>query len=256
MPADLADRLDVEAPTPSAAVLTAVPAVAVALVIAAVLWFVIGVFALPVALAAGVAVAVLLPGRSTDAVLRLTQGEPVDPDRDARLVNVVEGMALTGGLTPPDLRIVDDATLNVLAVGEADGAATLVVTRGVIDRLDRVALEGVVAHALCRLHSPAQQAARVRVTTLGLPRYLAEKSGAGPAEPCTDAEQERSRRIDLDAVRLTRYPPGLLAALELMAEHGTTVATATRSTRALWMASPLIDDAADLDLRAATLREL
>jgi hypothetical protein len=242
---------------PSTIALAAIPGTVVAVVVTLALIFVVGWPAIVIGLVLGALVAWLAITRANSAILALVEAAPADADRDARLVNVVEGLALTAGIATPALRVSDDATVNAMAVGTATSPdATVVVTRGAVDSLDRMALEGLVADVLVRLQDPAQEARSVAVTTVGLPRYLADRFGSGRGRGGRDLPVEDQIALDLEAVGLTRYPPGLLAAVEAAARTGTAVAAARPSTSHLWVAAVDTSAADALTMRADALREL
>jgi len=231
----------------------ALTAAAIAVVVALVLWLPLGWPALVVGLVVGALVTWLLASRAEAAVLGLAGGRPVDDDVEARLVNVVEGLALTAGTPVPEIRIRDDRTLNAMVAGRA-GSGAIVVTRGLLDALDRIELEGVVAHLLARLGSPEQAAATVSVTTVGLPGFLRERLGGARGPGRGDPSVEDLVALDARGVGLTRYPPGLLGALERAAEVGTEVSDVGPATARFWFA-PTNGDPAGLEVRAAALRE-
>lgn len=84
-------------------------------------------------------------------VARLMGGERVDPDhaegQAAVLVNVVEEMAIASGVTVPEIYLLDDEqAINAFAAGNHPANAVIAVTRGLLDSLDRDALQGVIAH--------------------------------------------------------------------------------------------------------------
>lgn len=232
--------------------LTAVPP---AIIIALVLWWVIGWPAIIVGAAAGFGLAWLFASRADDAVLAVAGGAPGHADDAARLLNVVEGLALTAGIAPPDVRIRDDRTANAMAVGRAGGDTAIIVTRGLLDALDRLELEGVVAHLLVRLRSQDQERRTLTVTTTGLPRYLMERFGGARGPGGADPDIGSQMLTDREAVRLTRYPPGLLSALERLMEHGTAIDDAGPISSQFWLA-PVDGDLADLETRTDALREL
>jgi hypothetical protein len=73
--------------------------------------------------------------------------------------------------------------------------------------------------------------------------------------------EQRPMLDDFDAVRFTRYPPGLAAALDKLASGSTVIAGAGRTSGHLWVAPPLAmgataSDQPTIDARAAALREL
>src|SRR5260221_8727959 len=87
----------------------------------------------------GVAVADLIGARQ----LTRDTGEPAE----RRLLNVVEEMALASGISVPLVFVMDDQhTINAFAAGYSPNEATIIVTLGALERLDRDELQGVVAH--------------------------------------------------------------------------------------------------------------
>ena len=134
--------------------------------------------------------------------------------------------------------------------------AAVVATTGLLDQLSRIELEGVLAHELCHLRSgdvvPATVAsAAVQATWPGrlLAGFLVGRA--------VDARRELA--ADVGAARLTRYPPGLAAGLERLAEVGTAVPAAPASAAHLWFAAPGPGDDGlhrGLEERVEALREL
>jgi heat shock protein HtpX len=185
-------------------------AVVVVVLVALVAW--------PVAIGAG-ALAGLMAGslagaRATPRAMRLAGGVPADGARHARLVNLVEGLSLSAGVPPPEVFVLSAAAPNALTLGRDARHARLIVTDGVLEHLSRIELEGVVAHELSHI-----RAGDIRTATLGA-GLLAPLLFLG--RPATGAMRwlvgsERETLADLRAVSLTRYPPGLAAALEAMA---------------------------------------
>ena len=224
----------------------------------------VGLILLPVwaavlcALVAAGAVATWAWTRSTDVVRSLGGGSPADPERHARLINVVDGLCLAAGVPAPALEVIDDPAANALVAGRNERDAVLLVTTGLLDATDRVGLEGVIAHQLVQLRDGGLASATLTVTTVALPVLLADRLlrrdgggiGAtllGPATRLSSLRHlgtggDRQTWADLDAVALTRYPPGLLAALEACRDVGTVVRTGTRSTAHLWLADPIATD--------------
>jgi heat shock protein HtpX len=152
-------------------------------------------------------------------------GAPADPLRHARVLNLVEGLSATVGTRPPEVRVRQGTSLNAAVSGRRRRSATLVVTQGLLDELNRIELEAVVAQLLSRIRCYDMLPATVMVATLGIGATLLR-----PPEPVT--------AIDRAAVSFTRYPPGLVSALEKMEAKGTEVDGATRSTAQLWFADP------------------
>ncbi|MFM7062073.1 MAG: hypothetical protein ACKO04_01075 [Actinomycetes bacterium] len=178
-----------------------------------------------------------------------------------RLANVVEGLCVASGVAEPELWTVAAPTANALAL-DAGGRTALVVTDGLVSHLGLVELEGAVANLLGRVKDGSARLATTAVAVRRLPmssvyapdRLVAEGLGA-----------QYAVRSDLEAVRITRYPPGLRAALERASTAGTAVPAGAPDLAHLWLAPaadtedgrPSVQTAAQpLDLRIAVLDEL
>ena len=68
-----------------------------------------------------------------------------------QLVNVVEEMRLAGGLPPPRLWVIDDSAPNAFATGRDPQHASVAVTTGLLDKLDREELQGVIGHEMSHI---------------------------------------------------------------------------------------------------------
>jgi heat shock protein HtpX len=106
----------------------------------------------------------------------------------------------------PRLYVVDSEAANAFSVGRDPGQAALVVTRGLLTGLNRVELEGVLAHELNHVWSWG-----ARLTTLGV------ALGRVPGLLRLVAPPRREFDADEAGARLTRYPPGLVSALRKLA---------------------------------------
>ncbi len=181
-------------------------------------------------------------------VLARVGGRDADPTRDARLCNLVEGLSISAGVRQPRLRVVDSPGLNALASGSRASRAILAVTTGLLSELDRVELEGVLAEELTQIRRNETVPATVLVATFGL--------GRGAAVPA-----DRDAWADQGAVALTRYPPGLAAALEKIEAKGAVVVSQPSYMAHLWLADPRAQAPAErgrlpLRERIEALREL
>lgn len=227
-----------------------------------------GWWAMPISLigACGLALVWLAIGeRRLRSVMLGADSRTASSDDEPRLTNVVEGMCLLVGVSQPALVVASSASANAAAFGRDPDQSTIVVTRGLLDELDRIELEAIVARLLTQIRDGRAAYLTTAVTTVGLPALL--WSGLRPLV-AVRLGREASTGSDFDddaeAVRLTRYPPGLADALESMAEVGVR-ADAPRVTWPLWLADPSsaesrLPDAlpgyrADLETRVAVLRE-
>jgi heat shock protein HtpX len=120
-----------------------------------------------------------------------------------------------------------------------------VVTRGLLDGLERIELEGVLAHEL----------AHVKALDSRIGTVAAALAPLGTWAVTTAVGEDREEAADAAGVAFTRYPPGLLRALEKLAGGPTGLRTGAKATAHLW----LVPDPASgpaLDHRIAALREL
>src|SRR5699024_5989184 len=132
-------------------------------------------WALPFGVLLGAAASLFAASRSDAAVLDLAGGRPVRDGEAARLVNIVDGLSLVTGVPVPEVRILDEPTINAMAVGRPGADTAVVITSGMLEHLDRMQLEGVIAHLLVRLRGDAQQRQTIEATTTGIGRYLRER---------------------------------------------------------------------------------
>jgi Zn-dependent protease with chaperone function len=101
-------------------------------------------------------------------VLRRIGARPPRPDdlAEQRLVNLVEEIAIAGAVTPPNVMLVDTLAANAAAVGLTIEDATLVVTRGFLDRLPRDQQQAVLAHLIGSIGNGDLAVAREILTVL------------------------------------------------------------------------------------------
>jgi heat shock protein HtpX len=157
-------------------------------------------------LGAGLGLAVLVvgfaPGMGERAALRDAGAEPADPERLPRYHNLVAGLSQSAGLPMPRLYVVDSDTPNAFSVGRDPERSALVVTSGLLTGLNRVELEGVLAHELNHIWSWG-----ARLATLGV------ALGRVPGLLRLVAPPRREFDADEAGARLTRYPPAMISAL-------------------------------------------
>lgn len=164
-------------------------------------------------------------------VLASLGGRPADLQRDARLLNLIDGLCITAGVRQPNVVVTEDAGLNLLVAGHSPERATLAVTTGLVESLSRIELEGVLADGLVQIRRGDIVPATVVVAFFGIGARFAGGNG------------DRAGEIDRAGVALTRYPPALVSAFETMQRHGTAVAGVRSSMAHLWLADPTTDPA-------------
>lgn len=209
-----------------------VPLALVGLVVGALVHPLVAVLGLVVA--AAVVAAVVWPRwvDPTSHLADLIASEPVVPGRRPRLDSLLEGLEVLVGVPSPTVLLADVDAANAIVLAHDDESATLVLTRGLVDSLDRLELEGVLAHAFSRLVDPGTWVLTTAAATVGLPATLAERwvargglAGAAgrlgaPLAAWSARRTMQSLDDDVDlhadvaAARLTRFPPALATALE------------------------------------------
>ena len=108
---------------------------------------------LPSLIAAGCAWLIIRRGLSRagmlDLIVAMGARAPVPTEASERqLLNVTDEMALAAGLPAPRIMVVDSPVVNAVAAGSSHEAAVIVVTRGLLDQLDRAQIQAVVAHCI------------------------------------------------------------------------------------------------------------
>jgi heat shock protein HtpX len=201
--------------------------------------------------AGGAVVAVGLVGRFVDSALSNVvagiRARELDVDGAPRLVNLLRGLCATAGVSVPRVSITDDPSINAFIAADPAGEARaeVVVTRGFVDALERIEMEGAVAVCLARLRSGLAEAQTLAVALVsGGPWFI-----PGPARRKVVAAALSERAIfdaDVKGVAVTRYPPGLAAALQRMIDTSTRVAGAGAEANLLWLADPAGESVNDL----------
>ncbi len=226
----------------------AVPLVVIGVALAFVNIVLAVIVAVVVSAAVGIGRTMLIKS-SANAVLRESfGGQPASPQNHARLVNLVEGLCIGSGIEAPEVLVIDDPGANLATFG-AGSESVMLATTGLLESLGRVELEGVVAEGLGRIdQADAELAGTVAAFVLrsalrsGPSRNEGETARVSSRAASTAAAafaDDRHFVADLDAVSVTRFPPGLRTALVKMAATGTSVASATYGTALCWMCDPL-----------------
>ena len=204
---------------------------------------------LGVGLAAAVLLTNLAPGLGEQVALERAGARPSDPQRHPRLHNLTAGLCGQAGLPAPRLYAVDAEAANAFAVGRDPARSAIVVTRGLLEALNRVELEGVVAHELAHIDSHGARLASATVVLGGLPGLLRERGGGLRAAVASllaplsarllllGAPPRRLLDADQSAAYLTRYPPGLVGALRRLAPAAGTL-PGRPGLDHLWLAAP------------------
>ncbi|MCP5025157.1 MAG: M48 family metallopeptidase [Actinomycetia bacterium] len=232
-----------------------------------------GVTGVALAVIVGVAMTWGSYWKSDVIALRMSRAVEATPDDYARYHNIVEGLCIAGGLPKPRLYVVHDDAPNAFATGRNPNNAAVAVTTGLLERMDRMELEGVLAHELSHVRNYDILVNTIAVTMVGILTLVADftfravwisghrrrsDSGSGPAAIMAIVGvvllivapiiarmmqfaigRKRESLADFSAVELTRYPPGLISALEKLSDDQTVVRSGSRATAHMWIEEPM-----------------
>lgn len=185
-------------------------------------------------------------------VLTETGAVVADPDAHAELRNLLEGLAIAGGIPPPRFAVIDDPAPNSFGVGTRPANTVLGVTTGLSERLSRDELEAVLAYEVSRIRSWDVALASWTVALTGGAITALDASGdTGIFKlvigwlPRRSAEwlqfwalRDQGRERDRAGVRFTRNPASLIRALEKLDADPSQVSRVSRATAPLWIEFP------------------
>lgn len=209
-------------------------------------------------------------------VLASARAREVTPEEQPRLHNIVEGLSIAAGIPKPRVYVVPEAALNAFATGRDPEHASIAVTEGLLQSLNRVELEGVVGHELAHVVDRDILVGTVVATLAGAVILLSEffmrswlwggfrgrrgggRGGGGPEAIIFaiglillvlapifaqvirfSVSRQREYLADAQGALLTRYPPGLASALrKIGAASAIPMHSANNATAHLWLNQP------------------
>ena len=212
-------------------------------------------------------------------VLAQSQARELAPGEEPQLRNIVETLSIGLGITPPRIYLIDDTAPNAFATGRDPKHASIVVTRGLLDKLDRTELEGVIAHELSHVVNRDIRVMLLVTVLVGtvalLSDWMLRSFAWGGARRGRDrggggiilivalvlailtpivatliqlaVSRQREYLADASGALLTRYPPGLANALRKIAADTEALEVANKATASLYIANPLKDAPRALD---------
>jgi heat shock protein HtpX len=205
------------------------------------------------------------------AVLAATNAKPADPAHDQELINVVTELSLAAGIPTPKIYVIPDTALNAFATGRDRNHASIAVTRGILEKLDREQLQGVVGHELSHVRNLDIRYALLIAALVGAIVLLADiflhslrywrpkgKNGAAALlivlilaiffailAPIfarlvqMAASRQREYLADASSVELTRNPVGIERALLEVGKDREVLEVANRATQHLFFTNPI-----------------
>jgi heat shock protein HtpX len=208
---------------------------------------------------------------SDKIALASARAVPADPTHYKELHNIVENLSITTGLPKPKVYIIPDAAPNAFATGRNAAHASVAVTQGLLQILDRSELEGVIAHELSHIGNRdilLQSMVAVLVGFVSLIANIFTRSlwwGGGRSSDDDNRggsvlaivgiifiilspiiatliqlaiSRKREYLADASGALLTRYPDGLANALRKISAYSRPMATANNATAHMYIANP------------------
>lgn len=209
---------------------------------------------------------------SDKIALSMAKAKPLKKEDNPLVYRTVENLCLTAGLPLPKIYIINESQPNAFATGRDKEHAAIAVTQGLIDKLDKSELQGVIAHELSHIGNKDILLSSVVVVLVGVialasQLFLRMSFFGGLGRNSRDDNQagiimiilgilaailaplaatliqlaisrKREFLADSSAVLLTRYPEGLIRALEKISQDPNPLKTASGSTAHLYIANP------------------
>ena len=209
---------------------------------------------------------------SDKIVLAMSSAKEVKHSENPQIYHLVENLCITAGLPVPKIYIIQDSAINAFATGRDPKHGVICLTTGIIDRLEKTELEGVIAHELSHIGNRDILLSTVIVILVGFVTLLADwfrhwaffggksrdDNGGGQlrmilivmaiilsilapiAAMLMQLAISRKREFLADAsgALLTRYPEGLAKALEKISQDKEPLEAANRATAHLFIANP------------------
>jgi len=211
-------------------------------------------------------------------ILSVSGARPVTKQQNPYLNNVIEGLSIAAGIPVPKAYIINDPSPNAFATGRDPQHAVVVVTQGLLDKLDRRELSAVVAHEISHIGNYDIRYMMVSVVMVGFIAIVSRivlrsiahgglrafagsggggKKGGGAgviliimivfmilapifAELARLAlSRQREFLADANSARLTRDPTALVSALKKVSSSNTPVQSATSELAPLYFSDPL-----------------
>ncbi|HEY5139409.1 MAG TPA: M48 family metallopeptidase [Methylococcales bacterium] len=207
---------------------------------------------------------------SDKIVLSMSKARLVEHNENPQLYHLVENLCITAGLPVPKIYIIDDSAPNAFATGRDPEHAVVAVTSGILEKLEPIELEGVIAHELSHIGNRDILLSTVVVVLVGVVALLADYFrnflwwGGGRDNDSKSnniyimvlaillsilaplfamliqlaISRKREFLADADGALLTRYPEGLASALEKISADQEPLEVANRATAHLYITSP------------------
>ena len=209
---------------------------------------------------------------SASIALMLARAKEIQKSDNPMLYNIVENLCITDGLPMPKLYITPEMQINAFATGRNEKTACVAVTAGALAKLDKNELTGVLAHELSHVKNRDILVSTVAAILAGIIALAADiflrsiffRGFSGGNNRNNEANEmffifgivlailapigtmliqlaisrRRESLADASGVLLTRYPEGLISALQKIGADTTPMASAKDSTAHMWLDNP------------------
>lgn len=211
---------------------------------------------------------------SDSITLAISGAKEVKHEENPDLYHLLENLCITAGLPQPKFYLIEDSAPNAFATGRDPNHAVICVTSGLIEKLNKNELQGVLAHELSHIGNYDTRLMTIIVILVGVIALVSDmflrsmfrgrrssSSSGGQVQAVMAVvalalailspiiasllqlaiSRKREYLADATAVSLTRYPDGLASALEKISKDTEPLEAANKATAHLYIANPLHD---------------
>ncbi len=212
----------------------------------------------------------------TKIIMTVSNARKINIENDYQLDNIVEEMCIASGLPKPEIYIIEDSAPNAFATGRSPEHSAIAVTRGLIQKLNRNELQGVIAHEMSHIGNFDIRFAMLmsvlvgtlllmcdmfwRISLFGGGRRRRSSNSSGGKGQAIIAivalilmivapvlayviqmasSRQREYLADATGAKMTRNPDALASALEKIASDTEPLEAANRGTQQLYIVNPL-----------------
>ncbi len=207
---------------------------------------------------------------SDKIILGISGARPAQRNKDFNFFTVSENLAMAARIPKPKLYVIDSPALNAFATGRDPKHAVICVTSGLLKKLNRTELEGVVAHELSHVKNYDTRLMSIVTVLVGMVVLIGDffirRSFFGGSRNRQSGNfgvvmlvvgivvallspliakliqlaisRRREFLADASAVLITKFPPGLINALEKISKDKHSLKTATKATENLFIMNP------------------
>lgn len=207
-------------------------------------------------------------------ILSMSGAREIRHEDAPQLWNVVEELSIAAGLPMPKVYLIEDDAMNAFATGRDPRHASVAITRGLMEKLNREELQGVMAHEMSHVRNYDIRFAMLMAVMVGSIVFICDmvmrsaffgrrrnnrSNGGGKGQVVMvvgalvlaaiapllasiiqlAVSRQREYLADASAVELTRNPAGLVSALRKLTNDPNELAGASRGTQHLYIVNPL-----------------